>query len=56
MVLRRDSVLGVPGNFYVYRAGRLSIVNAPGAGFADDTSFDTYITSATCSSTWPSWW
>ncbi|HKB36699.1 MAG TPA: circularly permuted type 2 ATP-grasp protein [Gemmataceae bacterium] len=40
---RRDSVLGVPGLFDVYRAGRLSIVNAPGAGIADDKSIYTYM-------------
>jgi uncharacterized circularly permuted ATP-grasp superfamily protein len=38
LVFRRDSVLGVPGIFDVYRAGRLTIVNAPGAGIADDKS------------------
>jgi len=40
---RRDSVLGVPGMFDVYRAGRLTIVNAPGAGIADDKSIYTYM-------------
>jgi uncharacterized circularly permuted ATP-grasp superfamily protein len=43
MVFRRDSVLGVPGIFDVYRAGRLTIVNAPGAGIADDKSIYTYM-------------
>jgi uncharacterized circularly permuted ATP-grasp superfamily protein len=43
LVFRRDSVLGVPGLFDVYRAGRLSIVNAPGAGIADDKSIYTYM-------------
>jgi uncharacterized circularly permuted ATP-grasp superfamily protein len=38
LVFRRDSLLGVPGIFDVYRAGRLTIVNAPGAGIADDKS------------------
>jgi uncharacterized circularly permuted ATP-grasp superfamily protein len=32
----RDSVLGVPGNFDDYRAGRLTIVNAPGDLFPED--------------------
>ncbi|RTL63235.1 MAG: circularly permuted type 2 ATP-grasp protein [Hyphomicrobiales bacterium] len=43
LVFRRDSVLGVPGIFDVYRAGRLTIVNAPGAGIADDKSIYTYV-------------
>jgi uncharacterized circularly permuted ATP-grasp superfamily protein len=43
LAFRRDSVLGVPGIFDVYRAGRLTIVNAPGAGIADDKSIYTYM-------------
>jgi uncharacterized circularly permuted ATP-grasp superfamily protein len=43
LVFRADSVLGVPGMFDVYRAGRLTIVNAPGAGIADDKSIYTYM-------------
>jgi uncharacterized circularly permuted ATP-grasp superfamily protein len=43
LTFRRDSVLGVPGMFDVYRAGRLTIVNAPGAGIADDKSIYTYM-------------
>ncbi|MGC5393879.1 circularly permuted type 2 ATP-grasp protein, partial [Escherichia coli] len=43
LVFRRDSMLGVPGIFDVYRAGRLTIVNAPGAGIADDKSIYTYV-------------
>ena len=43
LIFRRDSVLGVPGIFDVYRAGRLTIVNAPGAGIADDKSIYTYM-------------
>lgn len=31
-----NSTLGVPGIFDIYRAGRVTIVNAPGAGIADD--------------------
>ena len=38
LVFRRDSLLGVPGIFDLYRAGRLTIVNAPGTGIADDKS------------------
>ncbi|MGE3065891.1 MAG: circularly permuted type 2 ATP-grasp protein [Hyphomicrobiaceae bacterium] len=42
LVFRRDSMLGVPGLFDLYRAGRVTIVNAPGAGIADDKSIYTY--------------
>jgi len=38
-----DSVLGVPGLFDVYRAGRVTIVNAPGTGIADDKAVYTYV-------------
>jgi uncharacterized circularly permuted ATP-grasp superfamily protein len=38
-----DSALGVPGIFDVYRAGRVTLVNAPGTGIADDKSIYTYI-------------
>jgi uncharacterized circularly permuted ATP-grasp superfamily protein len=38
-----SSVLGVPGLFDVYRAGNVTIVNAPGAGIADDKAIYTYI-------------
>jgi len=43
LTFRRDSMLGVPGMFDVYRAGRLTLVNAPGAGIADDKSVYTYM-------------
>jgi len=33
---RKDSVLGVPGLFSAYRAGRVTLANAVGAGIADD--------------------
>ena len=35
-VFRKDSVLGVPGLMDVYRAGHVSLANAPGTGVADD--------------------
>jgi uncharacterized circularly permuted ATP-grasp superfamily protein len=38
-----DSTIGVPGLFDLYRAGRVTIVNAPGTGIADDKSIYTYI-------------
>jgi uncharacterized circularly permuted ATP-grasp superfamily protein len=37
------SVLGVPGLMDVYRAGNVTIVNAPGAGIADDKAIYSYI-------------
>ena len=43
MVFRHDSMLGVPGIFDVFRSGRLAIVNAPGAGIADDKAIYSYI-------------
>ena len=38
-----ESLLGVPGLFDLYRAGRITIVNAPGAGIADDKSIYSYV-------------
>jgi len=35
-VFRPESVLGVPGIMDAYRAGNVSLVNAPGTGVADD--------------------
>jgi uncharacterized circularly permuted ATP-grasp superfamily protein len=43
LVFRPDSILGVPGLFDLYRAGRVTIVNAPGAGIADDKAIYSYI-------------
>jgi len=43
LVFRPDSVLGVPGLFDLYRAGRVTIVNAPGCGIADDKAIYSYI-------------
>jgi len=37
-VFRPDSVLGVPGLFSAYRAGRVTLANAVGTGVADDKS------------------
>ncbi len=37
-MFRSDSVLGVPGLMAAYRLGRVTIVNAVGAGVADDKS------------------
>ncbi len=38
LVFRPDSALGVPGLMAAYRLGRVTIVNAVGAGVADDKS------------------
>jgi uncharacterized circularly permuted ATP-grasp superfamily protein len=43
LVFRPESMLGVPGLFDLYRAGRVTIVNAPGAGIADDKSIYSYV-------------
>ncbi|PYE85954.1 circularly permuted type 2 ATP-grasp protein [Pseudoroseicyclus aestuarii] len=40
---RRDSALGVPGIFDVYRSGRLTLANAPGTGIADDKAIYSYM-------------
>jgi uncharacterized circularly permuted ATP-grasp superfamily protein len=42
-VFRADSMLGVPGLFCAYRAGRVTLANAPGAGVADDKSVYPYV-------------
>jgi uncharacterized circularly permuted ATP-grasp superfamily protein len=43
LVFNPASMLGVPGVFDVYRSGRVTIVNAPGAGIADDKAIYCYI-------------
>ena len=43
LVFRKDSVLGVPGIFDLYRSGAVTIANAPGAGVADDKSIYCYV-------------
>ena len=40
---RPDSLLGVPGLFDLYRAGKVTIVNAPGTGIADDKAVYAYV-------------
>lgn len=40
---KNDSVLGVPGLMDVYRNGRISLVNAPGTGVADDKVIYAYV-------------
>ena len=43
LTFRPDSTLGIPGIFDLYRAGRVSLVNAPGTGVADDKGIYTYM-------------
>jgi uncharacterized circularly permuted ATP-grasp superfamily protein len=43
LVFRPDSALGVPGLMSAYEAGRVTIVNAPGAGAADDKAVYSYM-------------
>ena len=38
-----DSMLGVPGIFDVYRAGGITIANAPGTGVSDDKAIYSYM-------------
>src|ERR1700722_9850909 len=40
---RPDSLLGVPGLMDAYRAGRVALANAPGAGVADDKVIYAYV-------------
>jgi uncharacterized circularly permuted ATP-grasp superfamily protein len=43
-VFKPESVLGVPGIFGAYRAGNITLANAPGAGIADDKAIYPYVT------------
>ena len=43
LVFKKDSMLGVPGLMQAFRLGRVSIVNAPGTGVADDKSVYPYV-------------
>lgn len=42
-VFRSDSMLGVPGLMRAYRRGRVTLVNAPGTGVADDKVIYAYV-------------
>ncbi len=42
-VFRPDSMLGVPGIMNSYRAGKVALANAPGAGIADDKAIYSYV-------------
>ena len=43
LAFRSDSQLGVPGLFYAYRLGNVTLANAPGTGVADDKSVYAYV-------------
>jgi uncharacterized circularly permuted ATP-grasp superfamily protein len=43
LAFRRDSILGVPGLINAYREGHVALVNAPGAGVADDKAIYAYM-------------
>ena len=43
LAFRKDSMLGVPGIMEVYRKGRVTLVNAPGTGVADDKVIYAYV-------------
>ena len=43
MVFREDSLLGVPGIMHAYKAGNVTLANAPGTGVADDKSVYAYV-------------
>jgi uncharacterized circularly permuted ATP-grasp superfamily protein len=43
LTFKRESTLGVPGLFSAYRAGNVTIVNAPGTGIADDKAVYCYV-------------
>ena len=43
LTFNRQSTLGVPGLMDLYRAGRITIVNAPGSGIADDKAVYAYV-------------
>ncbi len=43
LVFNPDSMLGLPGLMDAYRAGNVTIVNAPGTGIADDKAIYSYM-------------
>jgi uncharacterized circularly permuted ATP-grasp superfamily protein len=51
---RPDSVLGVPGLMRAWRAGKVALANAPGAGVADDKVVYTYVPPWSATTSMPS--
>jgi len=43
LVFRKDSMLGIPGLISAYRAGNVTLANAPGTGVADDKAVYHYV-------------
>ena len=43
LIFRKDSMLGVPGLLNAYRAGNVTLANAPGTGVADDKAVYRYV-------------
>jgi len=43
LTFRPESMLGVPGIMDIYRAGRITIANAPGTGIADDKAIYSFM-------------
>jgi uncharacterized circularly permuted ATP-grasp superfamily protein len=43
LIFREDSMLGAPGLLNAYRAGNVTIANAPGTGVADDKAVYRYV-------------
>jgi uncharacterized circularly permuted ATP-grasp superfamily protein len=43
LTFRADSALGIPGIMDVYRAGNITIANAPGTGISDDKAIYSYM-------------
>ncbi len=43
LVFRPESMLGVPGVMSIYRAGAITLANAPGTGIADDKAIYSYM-------------
>jgi uncharacterized circularly permuted ATP-grasp superfamily protein len=43
LTFRPDSALGIPGIMDVYRAGHITIANAPGTGISDDKAIYSYM-------------
>jgi len=43
LVFRPDSFLGAPGIMSIYRAGAITLANAPGTGIADDKAIYSYM-------------
>jgi uncharacterized circularly permuted ATP-grasp superfamily protein len=43
LIFREDSMLGAPGVLNAYRAGNVTIANAPGTGVADDKAVYRYV-------------